>query len=217
MDYRASIPDDENQPGASPWGSPPVTPQRNVSSYNPISSSQSPTPYLYGSQDSGNGFAQDDPNIDPFRRPATASSTASTTEYNPSEQSEASQGTGLAAAAEPQPQPQSNAPRGESSTSESGAPGVQPSQQEQKPRRPPAPQYKLQAKITALERTGKKDPIIRFDVHVRFIRTAVICRDTPAMKANFKSSRRQIYPSFEPLNFAMSVVYIPSSSSLLST
>lgn len=33
--------------------------------------------------------------------------------------------------------------------------------------RPSAPQYKLQAKITGLERTGKKDPILRFDVHVR--------------------------------------------------
>lgn len=30
----------------------------------------------------------------------------------------------------------------------------------------PPPQYKLQAKITGLERTGKKDPAIRFDVHV---------------------------------------------------
>lgn len=29
------------------------------------------------------------------------------------------------------------------------------------------PAYKLHAKITALERTGKKDPILRFDVHVR--------------------------------------------------
>ena len=29
------------------------------------------------------------------------------------------------------------------------------------------PQYKLQAKITSLERTGKKDPAITFDVHVR--------------------------------------------------
>lgn len=28
------------------------------------------------------------------------------------------------------------------------------------------PQYKLQAKITGIERTGKKDPAIRFDVHV---------------------------------------------------
>ncbi|KAJ5177031.1 uncharacterized protein N7482_002908 [Penicillium canariense] len=31
--------------------------------------------------------------------------------------------------------------------------------------RPPAPAYKILAKITGLERTGKKDPILRFDVH----------------------------------------------------
>lgn len=30
----------------------------------------------------------------------------------------------------------------------------------------PAPVYKIQGKITGLERTGKKDPILRFDVHV---------------------------------------------------
>ena len=30
----------------------------------------------------------------------------------------------------------------------------------------PVPQYKLQAKVTALERTGRKDPVIRFDVYV---------------------------------------------------
>lgn len=39
-------------------------------------------------------------------------------------------------------------------------------QQGPKPQRP-VPVYKLQAKITALERTGRKDPILRFDVHVR--------------------------------------------------
>ena len=32
------------------------------------------------------------------------------------------------------------------------------------------PQYRMQAKITGLERTGKKDPSIRFDVHVRLSR-----------------------------------------------
>lgn len=31
----------------------------------------------------------------------------------------------------------------------------------------PAPVYRVQAKITGLERTGKKDPIFRFDIHVR--------------------------------------------------
>lgn len=30
----------------------------------------------------------------------------------------------------------------------------------------PVPQYKLQAKVTALERIGRKDPVIRFDVYV---------------------------------------------------
>ena len=50
------------------------------------------------------------------------------------------------------------------------------SQQQQRPsryqsgnrptQRPNVPQHKLQAKITGLERTGRKDPILRFDVHV---------------------------------------------------
>jgi hypothetical protein len=35
----------------------------------------------------------------------------------------------------------------------------------QRPQRP-MPAYKLHAKITALERTGRKDPVLRFDVHV---------------------------------------------------
>lgn len=30
----------------------------------------------------------------------------------------------------------------------------------------PVPSYKLQAKVTALERTGRKDPVLRFDVYV---------------------------------------------------
>lgn len=30
------------------------------------------------------------------------------------------------------------------------------------------PQYKLQAKIVGLERTGRKDPVLRFMVHVRY-------------------------------------------------
>lgn len=33
----------------------------------------------------------------------------------------------------------------------------------------PAMQYRMTAKITALERTGKKDPILRFDVQVRYL------------------------------------------------
>ncbi|KAH8430506.1 retromer subunit VPS17 [Aspergillus melleus] len=38
-------------------------------------------------------------------------------------------------------------------------------QQQQQHQQPPPPVYRIQAKITALERIGKKDPILRFDVH----------------------------------------------------
>ena len=38
------------------------------------------------------------------------------------------------------------------------------------------PQYRLQAKIAGLERTGRKDPILRFDVHVSFGRSEFLSR-----------------------------------------
>ena len=52
------------------------------------------------------------------------------------------------------------------------------------------PQYKLQAKVTALERTGKKDPAIRFDVHVSTV---------PPMDCFGEADieRRRTFPSFE--------------------
>ncbi|KAI0971509.1 Vps5 C terminal like-domain-containing protein [Xylaria arbuscula] len=163
MDYRSSIADDEAAAGASPWGSPPATPQRNATSYSSISSSQSPTPYQYGGREPGNGFAQEDSGINAFRRPNTASSTASVTEYDASEQSEPSQQPGLGSETQTDAPPQHLPPQGDSSNNgSSNAPGIQ---QAQQPRRPPGPQYKLQAKITGLERTGKKDPVLRFDVH----------------------------------------------------
>ena len=45
-----------------------------------------------------------------------------------------------------------------------GQPGRYHQQGARQGQRPP--QYKLQAKVTGLERTGKKDPAIRFDIHV---------------------------------------------------
>ena len=36
------------------------------------------------------------------------------------------------------------------------------------PQKKMLPQYRLHAKITGLERTGRKDPVLRFDVHVSF-------------------------------------------------
>lgn len=39
-------------------------------------------------------------------------------------------------------------------------------QQASTPNERPQPQYKLQAKVNGFERTGRKDPILRFDIHV---------------------------------------------------
>ncbi|KAI1633967.1 hypothetical protein F4809DRAFT_652187 [Biscogniauxia mediterranea] len=184
MDYHSSLADDEHPAGPSPWGSsPPASPRRNESNFSSIGTPSSP--YQYGTQDSSNEFAQDDPGINAFGRPTTASSTGSTTMYDPSQQSESSQEPVLGSEAgqgeqgqqgqqgqqEPpsaqeqsqsqvqaQPQAQSQ-PQGTPSGNGSAA------GQEQQARKPAGPQYKLQAKITGLERTGRKDPILRFDVH----------------------------------------------------
>ncbi len=71
----------------------------------------------------------------------------------------------------------------------------------------PVPAYKLQAKVTALERTGRKDPVIRFDVYVRRVACLFLC------KAN---NCRPIFPNFGPPSSAMSAVHIPNLSSSLS-
>ncbi|KAI0509265.1 Vps5 C terminal like-domain-containing protein [Xylaria bambusicola] len=184
MDYRASIPDDENGAGASPWGSPPATPQRNVTNYSSISSSQSPTPYQYGDREQGNGFAQEDSGIDAFRRPNTASSTASTADYAPSELSEPTQQAGFSSETEAlsnAPQQQASAQGEPANNGPSNIPGIQ---QAQQPRRPPGPQYKLQAKITGLERTGKKDPVLRFDTNIPKFRTTQF-RDVRRLHSEF--------------------------------
>lgn len=150
MDYRASIGDDEHPAGASPWGSsPPVSPRRNGSSY----------PYEAAAQDNGNGFAQDESNAGAFPRPDTADGgAASTTDYNPSHQSDASQPHDAETSQQQQQQQPHQHPHAQ--------PKPQGQEQQQYTRRSTGPQYKLQAKITGLERTGRKDPILRFDVHV---------------------------------------------------
>jgi len=65
------------------------------------------------------------------------------------------------------------------------------------------PQYKLQAKITGLERTGRKGPILRFDVHVSVKNTLVQCR---------AHNHRPTYPNSEPLSSVTSAAHILSSS-----
>ncbi|KAI1142263.1 vacuolar protein sorting-associated protein Vps17 [Hypoxylon sp. FL0543] len=163
MDYRSSIADDEHPAGASPWGSSPAaSPRRNDSTFSPLGNEHPPSPsYQYPAHDPSNGFAQEDPGVNAFRRPGTASSTTSTPAYDASEQSTSQQQEpGEEQRQQPPPTPQRSQTQGRAS---GGSPPS--AREQQQPQRPRGPQYKLQAKITGLERTGRKDPILRFDVH----------------------------------------------------
>ncbi|RMJ08103.1 hypothetical protein CDV36_012295 [Fusarium kuroshium] len=159
MDYSSTIHDADDPAGASPWGNSPVSsPGRNASTFQPISGD--PPPFRYSAQ-SSNGLAQDHLEGDSFQRPGTAT-TASGTEdgteasgtLNPSE-SESTAAVEEGAPAHSQQHGQTGAPAQETYT---------------QPQKPAQPQYRLQAKITGLERTGKKDPILRFDVHTNIPR-----------------------------------------------
>ncbi|KAH8911425.1 vacuolar protein sorting-associated protein Vps17 [Coniochaeta sp. PMI_546] len=157
MDYGASISDDQNPAGASPWGnSPQSSPRHNRTNFSQVSGA--PPLSSFPSQISSNGLGSehDDGGFGggdtDYRRPDTASSTVSATESSQPEESEqrhaAQQQASQHDLPPPSPADQAHSQRG----------------QEQPPARR-QPVFKLQAKITGLERTGRKDPILRFDVH----------------------------------------------------
>ncbi|ORY65218.1 uncharacterized protein BCR38DRAFT_341833 [Pseudomassariella vexata] len=163
MDYRSSIADDEHPVGASPWGSsPPASPRRNESTYN--AGGNEPA-YHYDVQDPSNGLSHDDLTGNVFGPTDAIASEASTTVYDPSQQSETSQEPEFGSSAERSQQEQAQG--GLQQTQGQGMPrgSAAPGGHEQQARRQNYPQYKLQAKIAGLERTGRKDPILRFDVH----------------------------------------------------
>lgn len=171
MDYSSSMQDDN--PAASPWGNSPATsPRQNRTGFGSVLGSEPPTsPFPYNSN---NGFGQEQEGgfgaQDSFKRPDTASTTSgATAEADQSrpgtaageDQSEATSYSRDDGAAEASEQTQETA-----ANSAAGPQASQQGQQGQRPQQPQQPQFRLVAKITGLERTGKKDPVLRFDVHV---------------------------------------------------
>lgn len=171
MDYGASINDSDNPAGASPWGnSPQSSPRHNRTDFGAIGGE----PPAFPSQVSSNGSTteQDDGGFGSgeadYRRPTTASSTVSAAENRANE----NEPLGGQQQQHEQPRQQSQQQRSSQDLpakhAADQAHGQQGQEQPQQHRRPPQPQFKLQAKISGLERTGRKDPILRFDVHVRW-------------------------------------------------
>ena len=147
MDYSAHDPD--HPAGDDPWASSPKTSRTSFGqpSTSEIPSSPLPpqaSPYGEGSENYGYMGDQETPN-----RPSTASENG---EHAPQVQAP-----GQNAPEAPQPsRDQQPAPQ----------PGSQPQRYHGGRQQRQQQHYKLQAKVTALERNGKKDPILRFDVYV---------------------------------------------------
>ncbi|ROT40617.1 vacuolar protein sorting-associated protein Vps17 [Sodiomyces alkalinus F11] len=171
MDYSASMQDD-NPVGASPWGnSPTSSPRHQRTGFGSVLGDEPPvSPFRNGlPQDQEGGFGSQDTS---FRRPDTASTTSGTEPGINESATTVSSGAQHHDAATPfghdtqsGPETPQKAPDHESAS----APGPQ-GQQSQHPSQPQKPQYRLVAKISGLERTGKKDPVLRFDVHTNIPR-----------------------------------------------
>ncbi|KAM0512013.1 hypothetical protein ACHAPE_009257 [Trichoderma viride] len=150
MDYSASIHETED-PAASPWGNTPgSSPQHDRTTFGSITG-DAPVPAFPYTPQSSNGLGHGGEDSFPVSGVATPA---------PAEQGEAA----LAAHHESGDVPQSAGIEGPPQ------PAAATDAQSEEPRKPPQPQFRLQAKITGLERTGKKDPILRFDVHTNLPR-----------------------------------------------
>lgn len=172
MDYSALHADEngEQHLGSSPWGSSPATsPPPIISNFGSLSNDAplSPIPYNapphtrsdYGSDhqnttgDGSTHTGSSDPNTssehgDNDRRPDTADSLPDQPDQRDQQQH---------SVGSPPPHVQNQQQDSQKYLSGLRA-GANQKQQ-------PLQQYKLQAKITGLERTGRKDPILRFDVY----------------------------------------------------
>lgn len=169
MDY-SSFPNDPDHPaGSSPWQSPPhPTSRQSFAGSDPGSAPSSPLIRASRSGLDEYGSDHDTLKADSYRRDTESTSTL----VENGASSEPAQISHHSNDQTQQPHQHQQTPYRQSRS--------QPNQQQrvQGPnryhgtsrlvQRQNPPQYKLQAKITGLERTGRKDPVLRFDVHVCF-------------------------------------------------
>ncbi|GAO13541.1 uncharacterized protein UV8b_05813 [Ustilaginoidea virens] len=157
MDYSASI-SETDDPAASPWGnSPSQASHQKTAGFAAIVGEPSTSPFPYDPQ-----AAAASQHHDAFERPGTAT-TESGTEGDDIEQSQPIGPPGPESANEPQQRHSQRSHRPPHSQAVGSTRHAEQARQQPPPQ--PRSQFKLQAKITGLERTGKKDPVLRFDVH----------------------------------------------------
>jgi hypothetical protein len=166
MDYSSSINNSEDPAGASPWGSSPVASPRHARTGSYSASSDvpsSPTPFSSNASQQASYSQSDTIGGSLYNRPTSSAGTESAAESE-DHRPDTADSVGIepeqALAGHHQQQQAAAGVQPQRSEPQRYHPGARGSHQQQ------ASQYKLQAKITGLERTGRKDPILRFDVHV---------------------------------------------------
>lgn len=196
MDYSAAIADDPA--AASPWGS--SSPRAQRAPFTGATPDSPRTPGGHGRNESQSSLPE------PAMRDSHSPSNDGGLDEQEPARAEDAQSRSAASQQQQQPPP-----------TQAQHPHVQHAQQQQAQQKPgaaryhsarqqrPVPQYKLQAKVTALERTGRKDPVLRFDVYVRSTHSPLL--------GHANLGHRRIYPNSEPPSSEMSVEPTPSSSS----
>ncbi|KND87897.1 Vacuolar protein sorting-associated protein 17 [Tolypocladium ophioglossoides CBS 100239] len=168
MDYSAPITEAEDPVEASPWGnSPRSSPRRNRNDLGNVLSE--PPPFPFPPQTS-NGLGQPG-EAEGFQRPGTATTESGTegeADDSATLETAASQSVADSQHAGPPEQSAGAVRAAQQPRQPAGAEAH--SEQGRQPQKPSHPQFRLQAKITGLERTGKKDPVLRFDVHTNLPR-----------------------------------------------
>lgn len=163
MDYSSSLHDGDNPAEASPWGSSPApSPKHNRSTFNPATESPG-SPVLYSQNRGHVDNYTNDPSIVGSSGPDKSEETEGPHTYDQS------QGTSESNQEHPTQHPGEEQP-GTYSEQQQAQPSQDAQRQQGATRHTrQGPHYKLQAKITGLERVGRKDPILRFDIHVRML------------------------------------------------
>lgn len=193
MDYSAH--DSDLPGGGDPWAS---SPQHNRQSFGQPPTSDIPSSPLpaqaspYGQGSEQYGYMGDH---DAQNRPNTASSNG-----------DHAQQPALATHDAPQsPQPvQGQQQQQQQAPQQAPQQGQQPQRYHGTRAQRQQQHYKLQAKVTGLERNGKKDPILRFDVYVCHFSRLLSHLDANRV-------RRQTCPSSAPRSSATSEDSTPSS------
>lgn len=164
MDYSAVSTDNETLHGSSPWGS--SSPRADRSGFAPTDSP--PSPVAAPRPSHAHTQSQDSITGNPFANEASAGGSVTTAQKAPTETGQPALNQNSTIPPTQQVQPASVDPQPH-------LPTQQPRQEQARPgaaryhsarQNRPVPAYKLQAKVTALERSGRKDPVIRFDVYV---------------------------------------------------